>query len=115
MMWRVLAGLYSFSLLFSGGGIVGANLAKLTSLGVQFPRLLYAVPLFVAGLAFCILTLGVARKAEGPIWQFVRRNRLVERTVAVIVISVGLEMGFDHYCKLKLTTGNQVHAVSATP
>jgi hypothetical protein len=72
-MWRLLAGLYCFSLLFSGGGIVGANLAKLTtSAGVRFPRLLYAVPLFVAGLAFCILTVGVARKPEGPMWQFVR-------------------------------------------
>ncbi len=114
-MWRLLAGLYSFSLLFSGGAIVCASLAKLTSSGVWFPRLLYLVPLFVAGLAFCILTVGVARKAEGPIWQFVRGNRLVERTLAVIVISVGLEMGFDHYCKSKLATGTQVHAVSASP
>jgi hypothetical protein len=114
-MWRVLAGLYSFSLLFGGGGIVCANLAKLTSSGVRFPRLLYAVPLFVAGLAFYILTVSVARKAEGPMWQFVRGNRLVERTLAVIVISVGLEMGFEHYCKSKLVTGNQVHAVSVSP
>ncbi|MGO8700601.1 MAG: hypothetical protein ACLQVY_23165 [Limisphaerales bacterium] len=75
-MWRLLAGLYSFSLLFSGGDIVCANLAKLTSTGVRFPRLLYAVPLVVAGLAFSILTVGVARKAEGTTWQFVRRNRL---------------------------------------
>jgi hypothetical protein len=115
MMWRALAGLYSFSLLFSGGGIVSANLAKVTSSGVQFPRLLYAVPLFVGGLAFCILTVGVARKPEGPMWQFVRGNRLVERTLAVIVISVGLEMGFDHYCKSKLATGHQAHVASASP
>jgi hypothetical protein len=115
MMWRVLAGLYSFSLLFSGGAIVSASLAKLTSSAVPFPRLLYAVPLFVAGVYFCVLTVGVARKAEGPTWHYVRGNRLVERTLAVIVIAVGLEMGFDHYCKSKLATGNQVHAVSASP
>jgi hypothetical protein len=113
-MWRLLAGLYSFSLLFSGGDIVCANLAKLTSTGVRFPRLLYAVPLVVAGFAFCILTVGVARKVQGPVWQFVRRNRLVERTLAVIAIAVALEMGFDHYCKSKLATGTQVHAASAS-
>lgn len=114
-MWRLLAGLYSFSLLFGGGDIVCANLAKLTSTGVPFPRLLYAVPLVMAGLAFCILTVGVARKAEGTTWQFVRRNRLVERTLTVITITVALETGFDHYCKSKLASGNQVHAARATP
>jgi predicted tellurium resistance membrane protein TerC len=103
-MWRILAALYSFSLLFGGGDIVCANLAKLTSAGVPFPRLLYAVPLFLAGACFCILTIGVARKKEGSFWGFVRRNRLVERIVAVIVISVALQMGFDHYCKSKVAT-----------
>jgi hypothetical protein len=114
-MWRLLAGLYSFSLLFGGGDIVCASLAKLTSSGIRFPRILYAVPLVVAGLAFCILTVGVARKAEGTTWQFVRRNRLVERTLAVIAIAVALEMGFGHYCQSKLATGNRVQATSANP
>jgi hypothetical protein len=113
-MWRALAALYSFSLLFGGGDIVCANLAELTSSGVHFSRLLYAMPVFLAGACFCILTIGVARKAEGPFWGFVRRNRLVERTLTVIVISVALEVGFVHYCKSKLPTDNQIRGASAS-
>lgn len=118
-VWRVMAILGSFGQLLGGADIMSVRASRLVSAGVHVPPLVgnaFAIlHLLIPAISCCVLVVGVPRKAEGSAGQFVRRYRLLERLLVVLLVMFALDFGFNHYCDWMLSTANHAHNVGLRP
>jgi len=114
-VWRVLAIFGSFGQFVGGADIMSGRFSRLVSAGVHVPPVIgnaFAIlHLLIPAFGCCVLVIGFPRRAEGSAWQFVRRCRLLERLLVVLLAMFILDFSFNHYCNWKLSTANHVQNV----
>jgi hypothetical protein len=76
-----------------------SRLALLNALGLEASPILYILPFVAATACFFLLTIRLTKEGKEPLVQFVKRNRLFERLIAVSILLSAAWIGTSLYCK----------------